>query len=641
MQEAEGPSQVVRFGLFEVDLQTGEIRKGGRNVNLQEQPFQVLAILVERPGELVTREELQEKLWPAETVDFDSGLNKAVKKLREALDDSADNPRFVQTLPRRGYRFIAPVERAGVSSALTPSELPPAEDLAVEGGSRRSLYEPITLTVALLVLAVLVAGLPGFNFGGWRDLLSRSERARIKSLAVLPLENLSGDPAQEYFADGLTDELITEIARIGALRVTSRTSTIQYKGTHKPLPAIARELGVDAVVEGTVVRAGNKVRITAQLIRASDDRHLWSEKYERDVSDVLALQGEVAQAIAGRIQIKLTAQQRTNFAGAPTVNPEAYEAYLEASFFRNTTTQAGLDKSIQLFSKAIELDPLYAQGYAGLSESWCFLGIRGDRSSAEVYAKARAAAVKALELDETVAEAHTVLADVKKGYDWDWAAAEAEYKRALELNPSHSRAHQWYADYLSKMARHEEAIAEARRGRELDPISANSNTILGMILYRARRYDDAILACQKTLEFNPNHASAFWWLALAHEKKGEFPEAIVELEKALKLSGGETLYRALLANGYALAGKRDKALRILDELKTLSRQKYVSPVDMAIVYTGLGDRESAFQWLEKAYQDRVMRIQELPQPHFDRLRSDGRFQDLMRRIGLPTQGRNY
>jgi len=245
------------------------------------------------------------------------------------------------------------------------------------------------------------------------------------------------------------------------------------------------------------------VRITAQLIRARDDRHLWSEKYERDVSDVLTLQGELAQAIASQIQVKLTAQQRTTFAGARTVNPQAYEAYLEASFFRNTTSQAGLDKSIQLFSKAIELDPLYAQGYAGLSESWCILGIRGDRSSAEVYAKARAAAVKALELDETLAEAHTVLADVKKGYDWDWAAAEAEYKRALELNPSHSRAHQWYADYLSKMARHEEAIAEARRGRELDPISANSNAMLGMILYRARRYDDAILACQKTLEFNP------------------------------------------------------------------------------------------------------------------------------------------
>jgi TolB-like protein/DNA-binding winged helix-turn-helix (wHTH) protein/Tfp pilus assembly protein PilF len=635
MQRAEDGSPVVRFSLFEVDLQTGEIRKGGRKVYLQEQPFQVLATLLERPGELVTREELREKLWPAETVDFDSGLNKAVQKLREALDDSPDKPRFVQTLPRRGYRFIAPVERAGVSSVLAPSELRPAEDLAVEGDSRQSLYKPLTLTVAFLVLALLVGVLLGFNVGAWRDWLHRSERARIESLVVLPLENLSADPAEKYFADGMTDGLITEIARISSLRVISRTSSMRYKDARKPLQAIAQELGVDAVLEGTVLRSGRKLRITAQLIRVQDDRHLWAEKYERDLNDVLTLQGEVAQAIAAQIQVKLTAQQHASLARVHPVDPKAYIAYAEGNFFRNQWTEKALSRSIELFSEAIRLDPAYAQGYAGLSHAHYALGIRGLRPAGEVYPKAKAAAIKALELDETNAEAHNTLAEVKKGYDWDWAGAKAEYERAIELSPSYSIAIDGYAEWLSKMGRHTEAIAEARRAREIDPVSVNANTVLAMLLYRARRYDQAIAASRKALEYNPNHLSAIWWLALSHEQKGEFPEAIAELEKAAKLSGGEALYRALLANVYALAGKRGEALRILDEVKALSRQKYVSPVDMAIVYTGLGDRESAFQWLEKAYQDRVMRVQELPQPHFDSLRSDARFQVLMRRIGLP------
>jgi TolB-like protein/DNA-binding winged helix-turn-helix (wHTH) protein/Flp pilus assembly protein TadD len=636
MQKAEDQSPVVRFGLFEVDLRTGEIRKSGRKVNLQEQPFQVLATLLERPGELVTREELQEKLWPAETVDFESGVNKAIRKIREALDDSAGNPRFVETLPRRGYRFIAAVQRAGIHSAPTPSAAPPAEELIVQGRPSRSLYKSTTLTVVLLTLGVIVAGLLVFNSAGWRNrLLVRSEGPRIESIAVLPLENLSGDPAQDYFAEGMTDGLITEVARIGSLRVISRTSIMQYKSARKPLPVIAKELGVDAVVEGTVLHSGQKVRITAQLIRTRDDRHLWSEKYERDLSDVLALQGEVAQAIAGQIRITLTPQEHTRLARARPVNGRAYDVYVEGSYFRNKITEDSLNKSIELFTKAIELDASYAPGYSGLAQSYCRLGIIGARPPGEVYTKARVAATKALQLDETVAEAHSALADVKKGYDWDWAGAEAEYKRALELNPSDSVAHYWYADYLSKMRRQDEAIMEATRARELDPISVGARAFVGFILYRARRYDDALVACWKAVELDPYFPWSHWIAALVYEQKHKFPEAVVELEKAMKLTGGDTFNRGLLGQAYTLAGERPKALAILGELKALSEQRYVSPLDIAIVYTGLGDRDSAFQWLEKAYQERAMRIQELPQPHFDGLRPDPRFQDLMRRIRLP------
>jgi len=626
MDHQAQPIRLIRFGVFEVNLQSGELRKQGLKIKLQEQPFQILAMLLELPGEVLTREEICRKLWPGNTfVDFDHSLGTAIKKLRQALGDDAETPRYIETLPRRGYRFIAPVETAGADPPVATSE-------GLHPGASLRKWWLLASAGALLAIPLLSIGL---NVDGMRDrLLSLYAAPRIASLAVLPLENLSGDATQEYFADGMTDELITEVAKISSLRVISRTSVMQYKGAHKPLAAIANELGVDAVVEGTVVRSGQKVRITGQLIRARDDRHLWSEKYERDLGDIVTLQGEVAQAIASQIQIKLTPQEHTNLARARPVRPQAYEAYLKGTYFLNKLTEASLYKSIEFFSQAITLDPAYAPAYAGLSQSYVYLGIFGLRPSGEVYPQARAAAMKALQLDETVAEAHNTLADVKKGYDWDWVAAEAEYKRALELNASYSRAHSWYADYLSKMGRHDEAIAEAKRARELDPISVNSNTLLGMILYRARRYDESREACQKALELDPTHPNALWFQALAHEQKHELPEAIAELKEAVSISD-TPLYRGLLANAYALAGERAKALSALDELKALSLQRYVSPLDIAVVYTGLGDRNSAFQWLEKAYQERTMRIQELPDPIFDSLRSDPRFRDLMRRIGLP------
>jgi TolB-like protein/tetratricopeptide (TPR) repeat protein len=576
-----------RFGVFEVDTRSGELLREGSKVKLQDQPFQALVLLLERPGEVVTREELRKRLWPENTfVDFDRGLNKAINGLRVALRDQANKPRFIETLPHRGYRFIAPVATAADDSA---------------------------------------------NVAQARERLLAQHVPRIDSLAVLPLDNFSGDPAQEYFSDGMTEELISAVARIGSLRVISRTSVMEYKGARKSLPAIAKELRVDAIVEGSVARSDQKVRIIVQLIYAPEDRHLWSGRYERDLRDVLKLQAEVAQTIASQIH-KLVASD-ADPGWARQVHPQAYEAYLKGRFFRDKLTPVDLEKSIGLFTQAIDLDPAYAQAYGALSQSYLCVGIFGLAHPGEVFPKARANAVKALELDETVAAAHNALAVVNLLYDWDWAGAEREFKRAVELNPGHSVTHAWFADYMSIRGRHNEAIAEFRRVLELDPISLVYIVSLGLILYRARRYDESIAQCENALQIDPHYPNALWFLALSLEQKGELPEAIAKLEKAVSHSDG-SYYRALLGRAYALAGERTKALIILDELKTLSQRRYVSPYDIALVYVGLDDRSSAFQWLEEAYQQRVFRIIELTMPMFDSLRSDPRWQDIVRRIGL-------
>jgi TolB-like protein/Tfp pilus assembly protein PilF len=584
MDDFKSGARPVRFGSYEVDLRAGELHRQGLKVKLQEQPFQILAMLLECPGAVITREEIQRRLWPTNTfVDFDRGLNRAMNRLREALRDTADHPRFIETIPKRGYRFIAPVERAGIHI--------------------------------------------GFKNG---------EAVRIESLAVLPLENLSADRAQDYFADGMTDELITEIAKITSLRVISRRSTMQYKGARKPLPLIATELGVDAILEGSVLHSSPRVRITVQLVRAREERHLWAESYERDLCDILPLQREVAQAIVDQLQTRLTPQDDCTPPQSHPVLPGAYEVYLRGMFFRHKWTEVSLFQSVELFIEANRLDSAFARGYAGLSQSYCAIGILGSLPAAEVYPKAKAAALKALELDETIAEAHNSLADVLKSFAWDWAAAQLEYRRALELNPSDHVAHMWYADWLSKMGRHAEAITEAARARELAPVSVDSGSFLGLILYRSRRYQEAIAACRNALDLDPYYPVVYWFLALSYLQTGELPAAIAELNKAVGLSDSP-IYRALLGHAYALLGDRVKALSTLDDLIMLSRQRYVSPLDIAVVYTGMGERDCAFEWLEKAYQGRTMRIQELPDPIFDSLRADDRFADLMRRIGLVYQ----
>lgn len=615
------PGLLIRFGIFEVDLTSGELRKRGVRIKLQEQPFQVLVTLVQHPREVVTREELQKRLWPPDVVvDFDSGLNKAVNRLREALGDDAENPRFIETLPQRGYRFLADVEASSVE--------PPPEPAAREHHPVPN-RSPIARR-GLLGLAVGAVAIP-FVYVGYRSLFSRSHR--IEAVAVLPLENLSGDIEQEYFSDGMTDELIGEIARIRSLRVISRTSIMRYKGRlRKSLPEIARELNVGAILEGTVVKSGSRVRITAQLIQALDERHLWSEQYERDVSDVLAVQNDVARAVAEQIRMAL-APRDTSSARVRRLNPASYDAFLRGNFFLWQGIR-GVGKSIDFFNRAIELDSSQPEAHAGLAEAYCYAGIFGFMFSADAYTAARVSAEKALQLDDSNAGAHNALADVKKGYDWDFAAAEVEYKRALQLNPNHLLTHLWYAECLTRMGRYNDAIAESDIALALDPVSPNSLGNRAMLFFRARRYDEAIRASQQALDLNPSFVNALWWQGYAYAGKGDLPKSIECLTKAITMNDAP-LFRALLGHIYARAGEKGKALAILSELTTFSQTRFVSPVDFALVYAGLGDADATFDWLEKAYQSRASRVHELAAPPFDRFRADPRYPDLRRRVGLP------
>ncbi len=546
-----------------------------------------------------------------------------MNRVREALGDDADNPRFVETVPQRGYRFLAQVEAsapADLPSTTPAPEIVPAE---VFGLPRRRRF----LAVAGGLLAVPIVSI------GYRLLPSRTRP--IGSIAVLPLEDLSGNPAQEYFSDGLTDELIGEIARITSLRVISRTSIMQYKGgARKSLPAIARELNVDAILEGTVVQSGRSVRITAQLIRAQDDRHLWSEKYERDLTDVLAVQSEVARAVAGEIQTKLTPVEQMALARTRQISPEAHEALLRGNFFLHQGMR-GTGKSIEFFKQAILLDPSQAEAYAGLAEALCYAGIFGLRPTGETYPEARVAALKALQLDETSAGAHNALGDVKQGYEWDLAGAESEFKRARQLNPSHLLTHFWCAECLTRMKRYEEAVAESARAVALDPVSPHALSNRAMIFFRARRYDEAIRASQQALDLDPGFINAFWWQGVSYAGKGDFSNSIACLSRGIAMTDGP-VFRVLLAHVYGRAGETAKAVKILDQITAMSNQRYVPPASFAMVYAGLGDADSTFYWLEKAYETRDLGIIQLPSMHFDRVRSDPRYEGLRKRIGLPA-----
>ena len=641
------PTSVVRFGTYEVSLQSGEVRKSGLRIRVQQQPMKLLEILLERPGEVVSREELRGRVWTNESFgDFDQALNIAIAKLRSALEDSAENPRFIETLPKRGYRFIADVSVVDADPhpkkpASSAGELPgsqeektgPGHEIQGDGlttvpvAPKRRLRPTRRVIVALalvLSLSILAAWL--FRSRGRAPM-------GIRSLAVLPLENLSGDASQGYFADGMTDELITDLSQISALRVISRTSVMVYKGARKPLPQIARELNVDAVVEGTVLRSGDQVRITAQLIEASTDKHLWSQSYEGELRDTLALQNRVARAIADQIRINLTPQEQAALKNVKVVNPEAYESYLKGRYFWNKRTADGLKVALAYFNQAIEEDPKYAQAYSGLADTYALLGDwqYAVMTPKEAFPKAKAAAIKALELDSTLGEAHNSLAFILDGFDWDLDSAGKEFRRAIELNPGYATAHHWYAWHLSLLGRYDEAIAEMRKAENLDPLSLIINADLAELLVLAHSYDESIRQSRKTIEMDPNFALAHNQLAQAYLQKHMYDEAVAELQKAVQLSGGSPT-SANLACAYALSNKRNEAVRILNDLKTRSTR---NASEIALMYVSvLGDTDQAMNWLEKGYEERFNPTV-LLRPGFDPLRSDPRFQNLVHRIGLP------
>ncbi len=578
-------TSVVRFGTYEVSLQSGEVRKAGVKIRVQQQPMKLLEILLERPGEVVTREELRDRVWADESFgDFDQAVNIAIGKLRSALGDSAENPRYIETLPKRGYRFIAEVSVVA------------ADDLRSRGRAPTG----------------------------------------IRSLAVLPLDNLSGDASQNYFADGMTDELITDLAQISALRVISRTSVMVYKGARKPLPQIARELNVDAVVEGTVLRSGDQVRITAQLIEASTDKHLWSQSYQGELRDTLALQNRVARAIADQIRINLTPQEQAALRNVKVVNPEAYESYLKGRYFWNKRTSDGLKVALAYFNQAIEEDPKYAQAYSGLADTYALLGDwqYAVMTPKQALPKAKAAAIKALELDSALGEAHNSLAFVLDGFDWDLDSGGNEFRRAIELNPGYATAHHWYAWHLSLLGRYDEAIAEMRKAENLDPLSLIINADLAELLVLAHSYDESIRQSRKTIEMDPNFALAHNQLAQAYLQKHLLDEAVAELQKAVQLSGGSPTCIANLARAYVVSGKRSEAVKLLSDLKKRSNPGYSHASEIAMIYASLGDTDQAMNWLEKGYEERF-NPGVLLRPGFDPLRSDSRFQNLVHRIGLP------
>lgn len=634
--------EIFRFGVFEADLRTGELRRKSRLIRLQEQPFQVLALLLARPGELVTREEMRQALWPADTyVDFEHGLNKAVSKLRDALDDDSGTPRYIETLPRRGYRFIAPVTSLSMPSEAIESPRTAANepDLSGDVSAPKIQWRTYATVLALGALVILTSW---FVFSPTRKRAHPAGEAlspHIRSLAVLPLQNLSGDNDQEYFAEGMTDELITDLGQMSALRVISRTSVMRYKptsGTLPPLPQIGRELGVDAIVEGTVFRSGNRVRITAQLIDARTDRHLWARSYERDLRDVITLQDEVARDIADEVRIKLTPQERARLTGSRPVNPEAHEAYLKGRYYWHQFTAEGLKKSRPLFQEAIAKDPKYALGYSGLADYYTFSYVRlGSLSRQEACPKAEALARKAVELDGSLAESHHSLADVRFYCNWDIKGAESEFKRALQLNPSYSEAHRVYAELLTTRRENREAVAEAERAVENDPMSGDINMVLGWVYFLNGRYDQAIRQERKTLEMDPKRPNTYLVLGYAYLKEKQYDLAVREFTKAAQLFGEDPGASPFVGYVYGLSGRRQEALEVLKRLNSTSRHRPVWAYGEAIIYVGLGDKKQAFEWLEKAYEQHEWILTGVTvDPVFESLRSDPRFQDLVHRVGL-------
>jgi TolB-like protein/DNA-binding winged helix-turn-helix (wHTH) protein/Flp pilus assembly protein TadD len=642
MEEARQLRRRLRFGVFELDLRAGELRKHGLRVRLQEQPFQVLATLVDHPGEVVTREELQKKLWPADTfVDFDHGLNKAINKIRDALNDSADSPRFVETVARRGYRFLAEVKVVDVAPISNPELTTDNLPIAAETSDRPE--EPGKLLVPKRLLPSLAWKIPAFAllllvaaFATWK-LVSRNRSSPvIHSLAVLPFESLSNDASQDYFADGMTDELISDLGQISALRVISRTSVMGYKRARKPLPQIARELNVDAVVEGTVLRSGDQVRITAQLIEASADKHLWSQSYEGELRNTLSLQNNVARSIAEQIQVSLNPQEQAALKNAKVVNPEAYVSYLKGRYFWNKRTADSLKVALAYFNQAISEDPNYAQAYSGLADTYALLGDwqYAVMTPKEALPKAKAAATKALELDSALGEAHNSLAFCLDGFDWDFDSAGKEFRRAIELNPGYATAHHWYAWHLSLLGRYDEAIDEMKKAQNLDPLSLVINADLAELLVLAHSYDESIRQSRKTIEMDPNFGLAHNHLAQAYLQKHMNDEAVAELQKAVQLSGSSPTCIANLARAYVASGKKSEAEKLQSDLNKRANSSHSFASERAVISTALGNTDQAIALLEEGYEERF-NPGVLIRPGFDPIRSDPRFQDLVRRIGLP------
>ena len=654
----------IEFGRFRLLPHRRELRADGVAVELGGRAFDVLMVLTEARGALVTKDEILSRVWP-DTVVEENNLVVQISALRKALGEDRD---FIRTVSGRGYRFVAEIStsmaaseaetRVGRGAAVEAAQSAPSSSFPtpVSGligrGTELEKVSDLPAGVVDLIDASTAPRRPPRPLGwrlfasglarllvAWfsRILYPRNQASpKIRSIAVLPLESLSSDPSQDYFADGMTDELITALGQISALRVISRTSIMTYKGVRKLLPEIARELNVEAVVEGTVLRFGDRVRITAQLIGLPVERHLWAQSFEGDLRDTLALQNSVACAIAEQIRATMTQQEQAALQNSKPLNPVAYEAYLKGRYFMNKRTGDGLKKAIEYFSHAIERDPTYAAAYSGLADAYALSGDwkYGVLSPQDAFSKAKAAAAKALALDDNLAEAHASLAFALDLYGWDWETAETEYKRAIKLDPGYATAHQWYSWHLMMMGRNSEGILELTKAESLDPLSLIIIADMADALCVARLYDEAVQKSKKTLEMDPNFAIGHYELGQALEQKHMHDEAISEFQRAIELSGHSGAFNSNLGYAYAVSGRKEEAIKIVNDLEARHDQNPSADADIALIYVGLGDRDQAMISLNKACEARF-KASILLRPAFDPLRSDARFQDLLRRIGLP------
>jgi TolB-like protein/DNA-binding winged helix-turn-helix (wHTH) protein len=675
---SDTPMYIYEFGPFRVDALRRLLLREGNPVRLPAKAFEILLVLLEEKGRLVEKDELMRRVWPDAVVE-ENNLTVNMSALRKSLTESPGEHRYVVTVPGRGYQFVANVrehsdERAweskpelanqevaeisagrggwdGEAKALSQSgwDLGSAAPQVVAAETNGAVSDTHALSsteyigseikrqkyrVSLLVAALLATTIV-VSYFAYSRYLARGSKAGITSIAVLPFANETGDPNAEYLSDGISESLINSLSQLPGVKVIARSSAFKYKGREVDLKEVAKALGVEAILTGRVTQRGENLSISVELVNASDKTQMWGEQYDRKMSDLLAIQREIASEIVEKLKPKVSGEEK-RAAKHYTESNEAYQLYLKGRFHWNKRTAEALKKSIEYFNQAIDKDPRFALAYAGLADSFVVPGNR--LPPREAMPKAKAAAMRALELDDTLAEAHASLGRVFAAYDWDWPNAEKEYKRAIELNPRYATVHQWYGGYLSVMGRSNEAIAERKRAVELEPLSLVINFELGLAFYYDRDYDRAIEQFQKTLELDQNFAPAHNFLPAAYEQKGMYSEAIAEFKKAIPLTAGSesTLSKAGLGHVYGVSGKKNEAQTVLDELKQLSAQEFVPATSVALIYAGLGENDQAFVWLDKGFEQRAFQLQWIKlDPRWDNLRSDPRFQDLMRRIGFP------
>ena len=662
----EQKQQLYGFDNFRLDVSNRQLLDDGRPVALPAKAFDMLVVLIENGGRLIGKDELFSRVWPDQIVE-ESNLTVQVSAIRKALGDHKDNPRYIVTVPGHGYRFT------GIVLSLDEEE----EEVVIERHSRSGLVIESSQEQTGAVESALSKNFAAQNVSltardeaavstrpravGWRTplfaglvliavslsvflLLKRSgspdksaSTTPIKSIAILPFKPLVAASRDESLELGMAEALITRLSSLREIIVRPMSAVRRYSGLEQDAVAAGRELQVESVLDGSLQRAGDRLRVTVRLVRVADGQTLWTEQFDENFTNIFAVQDRVSEKIVGLLALKLTGQEQTLLTKRYTDNTAAYELYLKGGYF-SSRSEDRLQKSIEFFQQAIALDPNYAAAYIGLASAYTTLGgVSGFRPPGENFPKAKTAVMKALEIDETLADAHALLASYKLKYEWNWPEAERELKRALELDPNNAAAHDAYGTYFQSMGRFDEALAERKLAQKFDPVSPSSVANVGYPLYYARRYDEAIGHFQRALELNPDYSWGHLWVGQAYVQKGMYEEAIAEINKAITLSGGNIRALATLGHAFAAAGKRDEAQKVLVELEQLSKQMYVSPYFMAVVYSGLEEKDQAFHSLEQAYQERHAYMVLLKvEPVFDPLRSDPRFAGLMRRVGLPS-----